>query len=130
MCRIDDCDTARVSNTATRKAAKPHRCTDCFREIAKGETYQYTFMILEDGPMTFRLCRHCQVAAAWLQRECRGYVFEQIREELEEHAQEYPHIAAGLAPLIAGMRIKWSAGDGLLPVPDLPTVTTSPEPVA
>lgn len=129
MCRWEDCDTARVSNTTTRKAAKPHVCTDCFRQIEKGESYRYTFMILEEGPMTFRLCQHCQVGAAWLTRECRGYVYEQIREELEEHAQEYPDIAAGLAPLIEGMRTKWAGPDGLLPVPALPTVTTSPEPV-
>lgn len=125
MCRIDDCDGASVNHREWRRAAKPHQCCECRRTIEKGEEHQYTFMIMEGEPMTFRLCQHCLAAAGWLIRECGGYVFEVIGEELIEHAVEYPHVADALAPLIAGIKAQWRDANGLMPLPVVPDATTA-----
>jgi len=37
MCRIDDGDPASFSREEMRRAAKPHACDECSREIPKGE---------------------------------------------------------------------------------------------
>lgn len=125
MCRIDDCDTPSVYRVENRRGAKAHECCECRRIIEKGEMHKYYFMIVDGESLTFRLCRHCEAAAGWLVRECGGFMLDQVAEELIEHAEEYPHCASGLAPLISGIRSKWQGDGELMPLPEVPAVKIS-----
>lgn len=120
MCRIDDGDTPAVSRSKVSRARKPHRCGECGREIAIGESYRYGFLVDMGEAMSFHTCAHCGVACQWLGHNCGGSVYEQVLEEIVEHAEEYPGHAEHLRPLIDGMRGKWMNGGGLLPLPSLP----------
>lgn len=121
MCRIDDCDSSTVSRQKMVKARKAHRCGECSRIIDPGEVYQYVFMVLEDEPMVWHTCSHCLVASRWLIENCGGWVHEQVLEEIEEHAEEYPARADDLRPIIEGIRAKWAMPDcTLMPLPLLP----------
>lgn len=124
MCRIDDCDRSEFMSTSYQRAAKIHRCYECGRDIAKGERYRRTFTVTEGSAGTFLMCGHCEAAAGWLLRECGGFMFDQVAEELAEHAEEYPHVADALAPLVAGIRARWQCDGALMAVPSVPEATT------
>ena len=119
MCRIDYCDDFwTLSGVRVSKARKVHKCNECRREIAPGEQYRRTSALIEGQWDTFRACSHCMVAVAWLIKVCRGYVVEEVREELEEHAQEYPAVAEALTDFAQRMENKWRSDDGvLMPIP-------------
>lgn len=118
MCRIDDSERSTVSNTANIKARKQHICCECDRAIRAGERYDRCKILYEGEWSTFNTCSHCAVAQIWLSKNCGGWVFEQVAEEIAEHAEEYPDLAGGLTPVSDGMRCRWM--DGLMPVPQMP----------
>jgi hypothetical protein len=126
MCRISDCEQSTVSHTLRGKARKPHTCCECGRTIAVGETYARTESLYEGYWGTFKVCSHCEVAQALLSNNCGGWVFEQVKEEIEEHAYEYPTIADGLLQVADGMRRKWRwFGGGLMMIPFMPASIAS-----
>lgn len=123
MCAIDGCyETYAVWNVGDRRAAKPHKCGECGRDIAKGETYRYTTGLYDGHWTTNHVCQHCTVAAEWLRINCGGYLDFGVYDDIHEHAEEYPDLAVPILRVCVGMRRKWKAlrGDGLMRAPRLP----------
>ena len=62
------------------------------------------------------------VGRDWLLQNCGGFVYEQVNEEIWEHAEEYPKIALSLAKIVVGAKHKWKSfgRDGLMPLPKMP----------
>lgn len=119
MCRIDDGERNDVSLHEYRRAAKGHNCGECDRSIAKGETYRMDKTLYDSYWSTWRTCSHCDIGRAWLSRECGGWMFEEVREEIQEHAEEYPIVAYPLMRFVIASKRHWQRfdGDGLMPVP-------------
>lgn len=121
MCRIDGAAPAQVYREKIVKAREPHRCGECLRGIGIGETYRYVFMIYDGYADSYCTCQHCCAAQDWLARECGGYIFSQVAEELEEHAFDYPTITMPLRKLIAGIKRQWRWFNGeMMGVPPVP----------
>lgn len=120
MCMIEDADYAwTLLADETPRARKAHRCDECGRTIRPGETYRKIVGVSPeyDGLDKIKQCAHCQAAATWLQEVCGGYLYGQIREDLEQHWSESPdYRSPTLRALIDGMRRGWS--EGAEPVPD------------
>lgn len=125
MCRIDGADDWDFyAGEVKRKARKEHKCGECRRTIARGESYTYAYGVMDKRSQTYHTCAHCKAAAEWLQVACGGWLFEGILEELQEHwDEEYELRSWTLARLIVGMRRKWK--DGAMPVPELEAVRAS-----
>lgn len=125
----EDGDQASFYSERVVRSRKEHRCGECRRVIAVGEGYQYVFGVWDGRADQHRTCRHCLVAQGWLNRECGGWLFRTIREDLEEHVLNGGVYGGGygvpLARLVVGMRRGWSRFDGtaLMPVPAVPRVT-------
>lgn len=126
MCRIDDCDgRVEILQSADRKARKEHRCGECGRLIAIGETYHYEFGKMEGRTDTYITCAHCMVARGWLTKNCGGFVYEQVIDETKEHGEEYPALAIPLYRVVVGAKHKWQKfGGGMMPVPKMPPPIT------
>lgn len=121
MCRIDECERVEIFRDKDRRARKEHKCSECYRAIAAGETYRFECGMCEGEFETYRTCSHCMVARGWLLKNCHGWVYSQVIEEIEEHAEEYPKIALGLRKIMAGARRKWQRKQGgLMPLPLMP----------
>lgn len=121
MCRAEGADPAEVYRSAYQRARKPHACNECGRSIEPGESYQYIFMVYDSVGCTFRVCEHCCVGVNWLIENCGGWVCEQVREELDEHAEEYPDLAGPLQQFAADMLRGWKLPGGrLMPLPEQP----------
>ncbi len=123
MCMIDDCDTPTVYRESWQKAKKAYRCEECRRAIEAGEAYRRTFMVQDGNPGTYFTCRHCQSACVWLSRNCNGYLFSAVLEDIDEHVLEaHGACRIGLMRLGLGMRRQWRRfdGAGLLPVQAIP----------
>lgn len=122
MCAIDDCDErVEVLQEKDRVGRKEHRCSECRRTIAPGETYHYEFGKLEGEAVTYRTCAHCMVARQWLRTNCGGWIYESVIQEICDHAVEYPTLAEPLKLIVSGANARWkSIGGGLMPVPDMP----------
>ena len=122
MCRVDDCDPWEFFHAEPRKAAKDHRCTECCRVVAKGETYDYAVGKIDSYFCTYRTCEHCAAAAQWLQTACGGWLYLGVLEELVEHWDEGPYLQSWqLGRLIVGMRRRWAG----MSVPDRAAVRAS-----
>ncbi len=119
MCMIDNCDRPEFCCTSMVKARKPHKCGDCRRVIQPGEQYERVFGKWDGQTDSHKTCTHCVEASKWLTRECGGYVFGGIREDLREHWGEEKHYRTReLAKLIWGMKRKWTnRRGGLMPLP-------------
>lgn len=101
------------------KARKAHKCGECRREIAAGETYERTVSIYDGTASTYKTCSHCLVIADWLSENCDGYIYSQVIEDFEEHASEYSREDIGA--IAAGARRAWrDIEDRLLPIPEKP----------
>jgi len=124
MCQfLDDAEIANVLSSAWRKARKGHRCAECGRPIAAGETY-FAERLMVDGSFDFvKTCAHCRVARDWLEAECRGWLYRGVAEDIHSHAQDQ-RFPPGVRLLAHGMRQRWCRPDGrLYPVPRLPPTT-------
>jgi len=126
MCRIDDLDErSAVHNEKQTRARKAHACSECARQIAPGETYLRLRSLFDGSWSSFAICAHCTVAQAWLVRECGGYIYTQVHEEIVEHFQEYDRPAQRtlrfwLGRVATGMKRGWRRRDGqLMSVPAL-----------
>ena len=130
MCFIDDGDSATVWRETSHRAAKAHKCAECSREIQPGERYWSVFAIWDGDPGTYKTCAHCRVGQDWLKRNCGGFMHQGLLEEMEEHAEEYPHLALGLLRIKVGIRRRWRRfdGAGLMPVQHAPRDVSVAEP--
>jgi len=113
MCRVDyDWDEESVMLQAPHevKARKEHTCSNCQREIDRGEKY-WTGTWIYDGSMnTTKYCAHCIAAGEWLKGVCGGFLWgdNQILEELAEHYDEETQFQCEpLQLLIVAMRSRW-----------------------
>lgn len=126
MCMYDGSEPAQVLSEGKRTARKEHQCEECRRIIAPGETYYFTSSIYDGYFSMHKCCAHCRVAQDWLGKECRGWVYSMMREDITEHIREAPRGAYGmpLARLAVGMRRKWTTIHGtLMNLPQMPAVT-------
>lgn len=125
MCRIDGAERMTLLQEATRTARKAHFCGECCRVIAAGERYNYQFGAYEGESEAHKTCPHCMVARDWLLVNCGGWIYEQVGEEIIEHAEEYPKLALPLLRLAVGMRRMWKGfHGGLMPLPkQAPAIT-------
>lgn len=109
MCRVDYCDTDWTElSDEHRKARKHHECGDCGRTIQPGERYRHVVGVHTMGMTVVKQCAHCEAAAQWLVQVCRGYVWNGVGEELQEHWTEEPDFRCrSLAHLCAAQRRRW-----------------------
>jgi hypothetical protein len=122
MCRVDYCDeTALILADETLTAKKEHKCSECRRVIGAGEKYNRERGKCDGSMFTHKTCSHCQVARVWMYRECGGFVYGEIEEELREHWHESDvYRNRELARLIYGMGRFWKRRKGgLMPIPTL-----------
>jgi hypothetical protein len=122
MCRVEDADPWDFFYQETRRARIPHLCGECRRTIVPGERYVYSKGLFDKRWSMHRTCQHCEVAGLWLYYACGGYLFGDLRDELEEHFREEVQLRSPtLRHLIIGIRRKWAG----YPVPDRDEVKTS-----
>src|SRR5215472_16445516 len=121
MCRVEGGDLPQAYSTKDHTARKRHRCGECHRTIEPGERYRYTWLLYEGTPCQYKTCIHCQVGCEWLRINCGGWVFEEVGDELVEHAREYPLLAMPLLRVVIGIRRGWRYRDGKsMALPKLP----------
>ena len=129
MCMVEGADeNYTVYNTPRLvRSRKDHKCDECNRVIAKGETYLRGSGLYDGSWDVLRICVHCDVAAKWLVKNCGGFLHHGVQEDIEEHVSEYNHTDAfdGLARIAIGMRHKWTVKRGpragqLMTLPKLP----------
>ena len=126
MCMADFSDgVCLVLHDRNHKARKPHICSECGRKIEAGETYNVQRTVFDGNADSYKTCLHCQVVKSWLVKECGGYLYQGVLEDINEHRNE--GYGFGVARLTAGMQNQWKRKDGRLwPVPKLPKVTEHP----
>jgi len=122
MCRIDDSEKCTPLVDAQLKARKDHRCMECGRTIGRGETYTNERLLFDGSVSTHKTCAHCLVARQWLSENCGGWIYTEVRDEINEHFQEGYRVAGRLA---VGMNRRWQAftGNRLLPLPSITQVS-------
>lgn len=101
-----------------QRARKPHRCDECFRTIAAGESYERVGAKWEGEVCTHRTCGHCLAARAWLDEVCGGWMHGMICEDLSEHLHDYRSLWLGR--VVYGMERKWARKDGTMMAPPKP----------
>ena len=126
MCRVDDADgRVEVFQSAARKARKAHKCGECRREIPIGENYHYEFGVLDGDRVTYKTCAHCMVAREWLNKNCGGWVYWDVIDEINEHAHDYRKLAFPLYRIVVGAQRHWrSFKGGLMALPKMPPAIT------
>lgn len=120
MCMIEGADGDYVWLGDTHPTAKKrHRCEECSRWIEPGETYWRNATICEGDFCAFKMCAHCEAAAGWLQKECHGFLFGGVLEDLQEHLWEpRPIFSWRLKFITELMSRQWQRHGQLVPVPD------------
>lgn len=116
----DDTEYFKLEREETRKARKSHRCDECYRQILPGETYNWFTGYINGGFDVYKTCRHCQIAKDWLKKECSGYVFTLVQEDIVEHFREGYGFAVGRIAI--GMKRKWQKFSNLelMALPKIP----------
>ena len=122
MCRvIDDADRYQVYSKAFPTARRTHRCTECGRTIAPGETYERVNAMYDGEWDKFTTCAHCCTGHAWMQQNCGAVMHENLVADLTDHAEEFRHAGVGLRRILVGMRRQWRWPDGrMMPPPKMP----------
>lgn len=123
MCiNMGDYESLSFYNEEIRKARKTHTCTECRRVIKPKEFYQYVSGKWEGIISTHHTCSHCLVVQKWLQKECGGFLFEGLLEDIQEHFYEGYY---RVGKLTVGMRRKWKKfnSEELMKIPALPAVS-------
>lgn len=123
MCMADYGDGACiVLHDRHQKARKEHKCSECNRTIGMGETYNVQRTVFDGQADSYKTCEHCQVMKSWLQKECGGYLYQGVYEDIDQHRLE--GYGFGVVRLASGMRARWKRKDGrLFPIPKLPKIT-------
>jgi hypothetical protein len=115
---IEDADPYSWHDQEIRTARKQHRCNECFRKIEPKEKYESMCGELNGDFNTSKTCSHCIEARKWLVRECKGFCWTGVLEDLYEHWDEGNVHTRELGRLIVGMRRKWVNSKGqLMPLP-------------
>lgn len=114
MCMIDGWDDTPGTLLHARQPAarKPHTCSECRRKISPGERYLVERIVFDGAASTYKTCAHCQRVREWLNKECGGFVYELVKEDIDEHVLE--GYGVGVKMLAIGMARKWTRTDGSL----------------
>lgn len=126
MCNIENSDgfVDVIQPECDRKARKAHTCLECRREIRAGEQYRHTVYKFDGDLTSYKICLHCHVAAEWLMRECGGFLYSQIQDDILEHTESRRPYGIDLFRVAVGMRRKWTKKNGgLMPIPKRPLTT-------
>ena len=116
MCMIDDSDEPEFHVADDVVARRDHKCGECRRVIAKGETYESSRGKWNGDFDSHKTCAHCCAAREWLTMECSGFCYGAVREDLHEHFDYGPTMELGR--LLVGMRRKWKRfGGDNMPIP-------------
>ncbi|HNC59759.1 MAG TPA: hypothetical protein PLP33_30335 [Leptospiraceae bacterium] len=118
-----DTEYFKLEREETRKARKAHRCSECYRQILPGETYNWFTGYIDGGFDVYKTCQHCQVAKEWLNKQCSGYNFTEVQEDITQHFYNGHGITVGR--IAVGMRRKWEKFNSseLMPLPKMPNIT-------
>jgi hypothetical protein len=124
MCMIDAGEgCCIVLHERHQRARKGHSCSECGRAIRAGEQYMVERTIWEGSASTVKTCRHCQVARKWLQKECGGWIYGGVYEDISEHAWDESYYGVGVKMLSVGMSRSWTKKNGdLWRVPSVPKI--------
>jgi len=126
MCMYDDGEPWKLYSVTMRRAAKPWRCDECYRDIERGETYRYSCGLSEYGWETFRICAHCTEAVRWLDAVCSGWMHHATKDDLWNHigGDESYERTAPLIRLFRWEDARWRDRTGnLRPVADVAALT-------
>src|SRR4051794_728441 len=86
MCMVEDAEPwSFYTDTIVGRARREHFCVECRRVIHVGESYRKASGAFDGHFVVYKTCSHCLVAEAWLMEACNGYLFTQVREDLQEH---------------------------------------------
>ena len=111
MCMADDCDDyVTVLSKDLPVARKWKKCGECYRKIEPGELYQRENALFDGEFVSYITCKQCVVARWWLVKQCRGFLYGGVGEDIEEHLQDYTiplSVRFGIARLAVGMRTGW-----------------------
>ena len=58
-CEPSEGEPCEVWHATWRKARKKHICVECKEAIDLGERYEYTFIIFEGAPSSYKTCEFC-----------------------------------------------------------------------
>lgn len=112
MCMIDCTDEfVEVIRAEHRKARTIHKCSECRRDIQPGEQYLSEFYTFEGEGRPHKTCLHCEVVREWLLRECGGFVYEAIAEDIREHAEEDLY-GVDVKMMAVGITRRWQRRSG------------------
>lgn len=110
MCQYDYDQPSFVAHSSPQ-ARKRHRCDECRRFIEPGERYFRTSGKWDGLMQTFVMCVQCDKGRQLLVKECKGYLFQGVQEDLEEHARARLPWSMKAARLVIGMKRKWQRFD-------------------
>lgn len=120
MCQIDDAEPCEFLNVTYHTACKQHKCDECRRVIRVKEIYEKAVGKADGTIFVSKTCEYCQEAREWLVKECGGYVYGGVLQDLQDHMDEgYRH--GSLTRLVVGMSRKWKkfTSDSLMSVPQI-----------
>lgn len=124
MCLIEDAEGhTHMFNNQHRTARKDHKCGECWRTINKGEKYYATSGVGEDGFFSTKTCSHCKIAQEWLTKQCRGFCYGMVEEDIREHLSDHSYQSPlSLGKIAVGIKRKWQRydGQGLMAEPKMP----------
>jgi hypothetical protein len=112
----DNDDRSEFWREKSHRARKTHICEECGRVISIGEVYWYGFGKQDGYIYDSKTCEHCRVASDWLLRNCNGFIYGAIIEDLKEHAEG----SLPMLRIVVGARRSWRSFQDptkLLPIP-------------
>lgn len=120
MCMADYAEESYTfARTHMRTARKAHECFECSRVIEPGEMYEYMTGLYYDHWDTCRSCSHCLAGRVFLERECHGWLYGAVLDDIIEHWEENDLLRSwSLAKLTWLARHRWRSRSGLLVKPD------------
>lgn len=97
-CYCDYDDPPAFYHKETRKARKPHKCTECGRAIMPGERYEHIRAKWDSIPDVVRTCPRCLDLKRWVEAHvpCVCWYHHAIRDNAAEAIHEYMHECPGL----------------------------------
>lgn len=94
MCMLDLIDGGTYFGHRTRKARKQHQCGDCSKPIMAGEQYALGSGVDDGRVWVAKQCARCRLAARWLVKHCRGFLWGGVWEDIEEHIKAFDDLHA------------------------------------
>lgn len=101
-----DYDPASWYSRRQRTAAKPHRCSECSRQIAAGEQYEDVRGCWDGGIDRFKTCGRCLALREYVSAHvpcfcwAHGDMIEEALQTVEAFAHEAPGLMFGALRLV------------------------------